>query len=107
MDRLSPAEAVARMLDRTDASDVTWRRKFDDFVEFLTERCSPDERKLFTEAAERTQTRGIRVDDDEREESELEEGAWLIRPDAEGGLPLPEAVANELSFHFAVEVRDP
>jgi len=34
-----------------------------------------------------------------------EEVAQLSRPDAEGGLPLPEAVANELSFHLAVEVR--
>jgi hypothetical protein len=74
VDRLSPAEAVARMLDRADASGVTWRRKFDGFVEFLTERCSTDERKRFTEAAERTQTRGIRVDDDEDEDSEVEAG---------------------------------
>jgi len=35
-----------------------------------------------------------------------EEVARLIRPDAEGGLPLPEAVVNELSFYLAVEVRD-
>ncbi len=227
-DRLGPAEAVARMLDRADASGVTWRRKFDDFVEFLTERCSTDERRLFTEAAERTQTRGIRVDDNEDQDLDSEEGpktttlanvqvatgrtkrdarsrlmrafntpffpdilvcsevmgegvdlqrfcrhvihhdlAWnpstieqrtgridrlgckaegrqpiavylpylagaaderqyrvmadrerwfrvvmgqeevaqLIRPDSEGGLPLPEAVANELSYHLAVEVR--
>ena len=229
VERLTPAEAVARMLDRADASGVTWRRKFDDFIVFLTEGCSTDERKLFTEAAERTQTRGISVDDDEDQDSEIEEGAktstlanvqvatgrtkrdarsrlmrafntpffpdifvcsevmgegvdlqrfcrhvihhdlawnpstieqrtgridrlgckaegrqpiavylpylagaaderqyrvmvdrerWfrvvmgqeevarLIRPDAEGGLPLPEAVVNELSFHLAVEVRD-
>jgi len=37
---------------------------------------------------------------------EQEEVARLIRPDAEGGLPLPEVVADELSFHLAVEVRD-
>lgn len=71
-DSLGPAEAVERMLNREDASGVTWGRKFDDFVEFLTERCSPDERKLFTEAAERTQTRGIRVDEDEDQDSEME-----------------------------------
>jgi hypothetical protein len=35
-----------------------------------------------------------------------EEVARLIRPDADGGLPLPEMIADELSFHLNVDVRD-
>lgn len=75
MDRLSPAEAVAQMLDHADASGVTWKRKFNGFVDFLTERCSTDERKLFMEAAEHTQTGVIRVDHNENADSEAEEGS--------------------------------
>ena len=40
LDSVKPAEAVARTLDHTDASGVSWRQKFDGFIEFLTERCS-------------------------------------------------------------------
>jgi len=72
LDRLRPETAVRQMLDHPDASGVTWRQKFDEFVEFLVERCSTDERVLFMEAAERTQTRGIRVEAED--ESEVLDG---------------------------------
>jgi hypothetical protein len=67
LDSLKPAEAVARTLDYTDGSGVSWRRKFDGFIEFLTERCSSIERMLCLEAASRTQTGGIRVESDDEE----------------------------------------
>ena len=44
---------------------MSWRQKFDGFLEFLTDRCSGVERTLYLDAAHRTQTRGIRVDADE------------------------------------------
>ena len=59
---------VARTLDFADGSGVSWHRKFGDFIEFLTERCSSEERKLYLEAAGRIQTGGIRVEKDEDEE---------------------------------------
>lgn len=67
MNDLKPARAVSVMLNRRDASGVTWRQKFEEFVEFLANRCSKDERELYLEAAERTQTRAIRVENDDRE----------------------------------------
>jgi hypothetical protein len=73
-DSISSAEAVAKTLDYTDASGISWRRKFDDFIEFLTDRCSSEERRLFLEAARRTQTGGIRVEDGEEEDSDSQGG---------------------------------
>lgn len=69
-DVIDPAEAVARTLARTDGSGVTWRSKFDKFIEFVTDYCSSEERRLFIEAAQMTRTGRIRVeqDDDEAED---------------------------------------
>jgi ERCC4-related helicase len=64
-DLIKPNEAVEKTLDYVDASRLSWRQKLDGFIEFLTERCSSEERKLYLEAASRTQTGGIRVDIDE------------------------------------------
>lgn len=58
------AEAIRRTLDHLDESGVTWRSKFDSFIEFLTTQCSEEERRGFLEAALRTQTGGIRVEGD-------------------------------------------
>ena len=44
---------------------MSWRQKFDGFLEFLTGGCSGVQRTLYLDAAHRTQTRGIRVDADE------------------------------------------
>jgi ERCC4-related helicase/predicted nucleic acid-binding protein len=74
LDSISPAKAVAKTLDYTDGSGISWRRKFDDFIEFLTDRCSSEERRLFLEAARRTETGGIRVEDGEEEDSESQSG---------------------------------
>lgn len=70
-DTISPAVAVSTMLGKTDGSGTSWRQKFEGFIDFLT-RCSTDERGYFLEAAQRVQTRGIRVEDDEGIESEAE-----------------------------------
>jgi len=72
---LAPADAVTKMLEQTDDSGSSWRRKFEGFVDFLN-RCSVEERSFYLEASQRVQTRGIRVEDDESEESNAE-GAKL------------------------------
>ena len=68
LDKLAPAEAVARVLDHLDASQVSWRQKFDGFIEFLTHGCSSDERRLYLEAGEMTRTGRIRIEINEGEE---------------------------------------
>lgn len=78
LDSINPAEAVTRTLDYIDGSGLSWRRKFDNFIEFLTERCSRDERALCLEAASRTQTGGIRVESDEDEGSGPESAAVTL-----------------------------
>lgn len=60
---LAPEEAVERFLGHTDGSGSSWRSKLDGFVEFIVE-CSVEERRLFIDACERTQTGGIRVEGD-------------------------------------------
>ncbi len=65
-DQIKPDEAVGKTLNYVDASGLSWRQKFDNFIEFITDRCSAEERNLYLEAALRTQTGGIRVDSDEK-----------------------------------------
>lgn len=74
LDSIKPAEAVAKTLDYTDVSGISWRQKFDGFIEFLTKRCSGEERRLYLEVALRTQTGGIRVEDDEDEDPDIQAG---------------------------------
>jgi len=65
---IDPDEAVAITLRNEDQSGLSWRQKFDGFIRFLTSGCSSDERQSYLEAAKRTQTGGIRVDEDEDED---------------------------------------
>lgn len=67
---LDPSDAVGRLLSHADASGSTWTEKFDGFADFLVE-CSTEERRLFLEACERTQTRGIRLDEDGSEDARV------------------------------------
>lgn len=60
---LAPEAAVDQFLGHTDGSGSSWRVKLDGFVEFIAE-CSVEERRLFVDACERTQTGGIRVEGD-------------------------------------------
>lgn len=70
LDTMDPSEAAKRVLDHVDSSRVSWRQKFADFIEFLTERCSPGERQLYLEAGQMTRTGRIRVELDEEDESD-------------------------------------
>jgi hypothetical protein len=69
-DSIKPVDAIAQTLDHPDGSNVTWRQKFEGFIQFLTDQCSIEERAVYLEAAMRTQTGGIRVDDDERDDED-------------------------------------
>ena len=70
LDSIRPGDAVAQTLDHVDTSGVSWRSKFHGFIHFLTLQCSIEERRLYIEAAQRTQTGGIRVEDVEEEDPE-------------------------------------
>ena len=69
LDAVKPAEAVGRMLDFADGSGISWRMKFDGFIEFLCTKCSTEERRLFLDAALETRTGRIRVEKEEDEVS--------------------------------------
>ena len=74
--------AVRSMLDSEDASGVSWRAKFEAFIDFLVDRCSAAEREDYLEAAARTQTGEIRV------------AAEELVADGEGGTDSYMALAN-------------
>jgi hypothetical protein len=50
------------MLDSQDVSGLSWRDKFDAFIEFLVERCSAPERADYLQAAGRIQPGGVRAE---------------------------------------------
>lgn len=60
-DTLEPHLAVRSMLDKEDGSGLSWRDKFEAFIDFLVDRCSSAQREAYVEAASRTQTGAIRV----------------------------------------------
>ena len=60
-DTLEPHLAVRSMLDKEDGSGLSWRAKFEAFIDFLVDRCSTAEREAYLEAANRMQTGAIRV----------------------------------------------
>jgi hypothetical protein len=65
---------VARTLDSVDASQLSWRAKFDGFLDFLAHRCSSSQqREDYLDACLRTQTGGIRVEDDDEHDDGGEE----------------------------------
>jgi ERCC4-related helicase len=78
LDSLNPPEVVCRSLDHFDSSGVSWRHKFDRFIEFLTHSCSSDERRLYIEAALRTQTGGIRVEGDDDDDTDPDGGTVTL-----------------------------
>ena len=61
---LEPAVVVERMLDNPDGSKMTWREKFEAFVDFLADHCSATERADYLTATAELRTGGIRVDTD-------------------------------------------
>ncbi|MGB8854349.1 MAG: DEAD/DEAH box helicase [Pirellulales bacterium] len=56
VDSADPAELVAEFLDHADASGMSWRQKFDGFVEFVLSRCSLEERTRYLEELQRIST---------------------------------------------------
>lgn len=78
LDTVKPAAAVRQILENPDGSGQSWRAKFDAFIESLAHDCSTDERRLLLEAAQRTQTGGIRVETDEEEDPDAVAGAVTL-----------------------------
>ncbi len=76
LDTLPPEEAVENTLDSEDRSGVSWRQKFNHFVEFIAKTCSGDEISRYLDAATRTQTGGIRVE--RGQEEDLTEDESLV-----------------------------
>lgn len=70
LDTIAHDVAIKRTLEHADESGITWRSKFDNFIEFVTDRCSDVERELYLDAAQQTQTGGIRVEHEEEEDSD-------------------------------------
>lgn len=70
VESIEPDDAVAATLDYEDGSGMSWREKFDGFISFLTDQCSTEERGLYLEAAMRTETAGIRVEDTDADDDE-------------------------------------
>ncbi len=58
---MSAEQAISQTLDHQDRSGVSWREKLVAFIEFLTTRCSSEERRAYLEAASSTQTGEIYV----------------------------------------------
>jgi hypothetical protein len=52
----TPAEIAARFLDHADASGMSWRGKFDEFIRFVLKDCTPDERRNYLEHLHRIRT---------------------------------------------------
>ena len=61
LDDISPERAVQLMLDHVDGSQVSWREKFGNFIDFFVHRCSSAEREGFLDATSRTTTGAIYV----------------------------------------------
>ena len=64
-DTKEPHLAVRSMLDTEDGSRLSWRTKFEGFIDFFVDRCSAAERTDYLEAAARTQTGEIRVESED------------------------------------------
>jgi ERCC4-related helicase len=62
-DAKSSSSAVRSMLDTQDRSGLAWRDKFERFIEFLLDDCSPTERDEYLDAARHITTRRTPVND--------------------------------------------
>jgi hypothetical protein len=78
LDSIPPDLAVSKTLSFSDESGISWQQKFNTFIEFITEQCSTGERRLYLEAASRTQTGGIRVEGEERDENEADDATMTL-----------------------------
>jgi ERCC4-related helicase len=73
LETISPKKAIQATLDFADGSGLSWHSKFYSFINFLTDIRSSDERGLYLDAAQRTQTGGIRVEKDEEDDLDPDE----------------------------------
>jgi hypothetical protein len=78
IDSITPDKAVQLTLDYVDGSGLSWRRKVNDFISFLTDACSKDERTMYLDAAKRTQTGGIRVEADDGDDLAPDEKSVVL-----------------------------
>ncbi|MEX2386359.1 MAG: DEAD/DEAH box helicase [Phycisphaeraceae bacterium] len=78
-DTLSADDAVSLMLERRDASNLSWREKFHRFLSFLLDRCTADECEAYLDAAGRIQTGDIRVQDTEAQRDTDGDGVAAAR----------------------------
>ncbi len=84
LEELPHATAVARTLDFTDGSDLSWRQKLDHFVGFLCNDCGEEERAGYLAACGRLQTGGIRVEDmSAQERQDNSDGAVILLPNVQ------------------------
>jgi hypothetical protein len=65
--QMTPDETIATALDYEDGSGITWRQKFDTFIDFVVNQCSASERRDYLDAAAKIQTGDIRVLQEEEE----------------------------------------
>jgi len=77
-DSIEPAKAVEMTLNNTDASGMSWRDKFSDFIGFLVKRCSSQEREAYLKAARGIQTGGIRVEGTEDDDTDADSGVVTL-----------------------------
>jgi ERCC4-related helicase len=61
LETVTPEQAVRVMLNHEDGSKFSWRRKFDNFIDFFVRRCSAAERDGFLEAGKKISTGAIRI----------------------------------------------
>lgn len=78
IDRITPDQTVSKALDYSDGSGLTWRQKFEVFIDFLLTQCSTNERSDFLSAAEGIQTGRIRVGDEEESNSDDQKSTLTV-----------------------------
>jgi hypothetical protein len=62
---LGPQDLVEQFLDHADASGMSWRQKFDDFIEFVLSRCSAEERTQYLAELQRISTGAHKAGEDD------------------------------------------
>ncbi|MCE2885386.1 MAG: SWF/SNF helicase family protein, partial [Planctomycetaceae bacterium] len=93
---LQHAEIASRLLDHADASGMTWRQKFDEFIGFLLGRCSRDDRAEYLAALGRISTGAQRVgeDGDAEDDGDIEGDGNLGIAGRDPRTPSKTALAN-------------
>ncbi len=77
-DSIPPEKSVQLTLDFVDSSGLSWRDKMGAFIDFLTRYCSMNEREIYLNAAQDTQTGDIRVAQEEDDDLTSDEKSVVI-----------------------------